>query len=69
MPGAVGRTSTIALCNATLPYARRIANKGYEQAAKEDRGLAEGINLVRGKVTYEAVASSLSLPYHSLAGA
>jgi len=66
MPGAVGRTSTIALCNATLPYARRIANKGYEQAAKEDRGLAEGINLVRGKVTYEAVASSLSLPYHPL---
>ena len=47
MPGAVGRTSTIALCNATLPYAVRIANKGYETASAEDPGLAEGINLDR----------------------
>src|SRR5262249_15410575 len=47
MPGAVGRTSTIALCNATLPYALRIANKGYERAATEDAGLAEGVNMVR----------------------
>src|SRR6266566_1468144 len=45
MPGAVGRTSTIALCNATLPYAVLIANKGYERAAAEDSGFAEGINL------------------------
>ena len=42
MPGAVGRTSTIALCNATLPYALKIANKGYEKAAAEDPGLGRG---------------------------
>ena len=42
MPGAVGRTSTIALCNATLPYALKIANKGYEKAAAEDPGFARG---------------------------
>jgi alanine dehydrogenase len=59
MPGAVGRTSTIALCNATLPYALRIANKGYEKAAAEDPGLQEGINMVRGKVVNKAVAESL----------
>src|SRR3954463_12667601 len=50
MPGAVGRTSTIALCNATQPYALRIANLGYEKAAAEDPGLGEGINLVGGRV-------------------
>jgi alanine dehydrogenase len=66
MPGAVGRTSTIALCNATLPYALRIANKGYEQAAAEDPGLAEGINLVAGRVTNPAVAEALHMPHHSL---
>src|SRR5918993_439421 len=43
MPGAVGRTSTIALCNATLPYAIKLANKGYQQAAADDPGLAEGV--------------------------
>jgi len=66
MPGAVGRTSTIALCNATLPYALRIANKGYERAAEEDPGLREGINLVEGRVTHEAVAQSLHLPFQPL---
>lgn len=66
MPGAVGRTSTIALCNATLPYALRIANKGYEQAASEDPGLAEGINLVGGRVTNSAVAESLHLKHQPL---
>src|SRR6188508_2161083 len=55
MPGAVGRTSTIALCNATLPYALRIAQKGYEKAAAEDAGLKEGINMVRGKIVNKAV--------------
>ncbi len=63
MPGAVGRTSTIALCNATLPYAVRIANKGYEQAAKEDPGFAEGFNLVGGRVTHPAVAQSLGVKH------
>ena len=66
MPGAVGRTSTNALCNATLPYAVKIANKGYEQAAAEDPGLGEGINLVGGRVTYRAVAESLHLQHQPL---
>jgi alanine dehydrogenase len=66
MPGAVGRTSTIALCNATLPYALRIASKGYEKAAAEDPGLGEGINLVGGRVTNSAVAESLHLQHQPL---
>jgi alanine dehydrogenase len=66
MPGAVGRTSTIALCNATLPYALRIANKGYEKAAADDPGLGEGINLVGGRVTNGAVAESLHLQHQPL---
>ena len=61
MPGAVGRTSTIALCNATLPYALKIASKGYEKAAAEDPGLGEGLNLVNGRVTHPAVAESLKM--------
>ena len=67
MPGAVGRTSTIALCNSTLPYAERIATNGYKSAAATDPGLAEGINMVDGKITYAAVAEALHLPYHKLA--
>jgi alanine dehydrogenase len=66
MPGAVGRTSTIALCNATLPYAIRIADKGYEKAAAEDAGLGEGINLVRGRVTNSAVAEALHMQWQPL---
>jgi alanine dehydrogenase len=66
MPGAVGRTSTIALCNATLPYAIKIANKGFEKAAAEDAGLGEGINLVRGRVTNAAVAESLHMQVQPL---
>jgi alanine dehydrogenase len=66
MPGAVGRTSTIALCNATLPYAIKLANLGYEKAAAEDPGFGEGINLVRGKVTHSAVASSFKMPHRPL---
>ena len=66
MPGAVGRTSTIALCNATLPYAIKIANKGYEKAAAEDPGLAEGINMVRGRVTNQAVAEAVHMQYQPL---
>ncbi|HWB53289.1 MAG TPA: alanine dehydrogenase [Tepidisphaeraceae bacterium] len=61
MPGAVGRTSTIALCNATLPYALKIARKGYEQAAAEDVGFAEGINMVGGRLTNQAVADSFHM--------
>jgi alanine dehydrogenase len=69
MPGAVGRTSTIALCNATLPYALRIANKGYLRAAQEDPGLAEGVNLANGRVTHSAVATSLHLQCDPLSSA
>lgn len=66
MPGAVGRTSTIALCNATLNYAVKIANKGYEATAAEDPGFAEGINLVGGRVTHSAVAESFKMPHQPL---
>jgi alanine dehydrogenase len=61
IPGAVGRTSTIALCNATLPYALRIAGQGYEKAAAEDPGFGEGINMMRGRVTNKAVADSMQM--------
>jgi alanine dehydrogenase len=66
MPGAVGRTSTIALCNATLPYALKIANAGFEKAAAGDAGLGEGINMVGGRVTNSAVAEALHMPYQAM---
>ncbi len=66
MPGAVPRTSTFALTNATLPYALALANKGFEQAIKGDKGLQEGVNTYAGKLTYEAVASSQNLEYTPL---
>lgn len=66
MPGAVPRTSTFALTNATLPYALALANKGFERAIQEDSGLAEGVNTYAGKLTYEAVATSQNLEYTSL---
>jgi alanine dehydrogenase len=66
MPGAVPRTSTFALTNATLPYALSLANKGFEKAISEDAGLAEGVNTYAGKLTYEAVAESQNLEYTPL---
>ena len=66
MPGAVPRTSTFALTNATLPYALDLANKGLEQAIKDDKGLLEGVNTFGGKLTYEAVATSQHLEYTPL---
>jgi alanine dehydrogenase len=66
MPGAVPRTSTFALTNATLPYALDLANKGFEQAIKDDAGLQEGVNTYAGKLTYEAVATSQHLEYTAL---
>jgi len=66
MPGAVPRTSTIALTNATLPYARRLANLGFVKAI-DDPGLAEGVNVYQGEITYRAVAESQSRPYTPLA--
>src|ERR1044071_6858898 len=55
MPGAVGRTSTFALCNATLAYAKAIATLGWEKAAAADAGLAEGVNIKDGQITHPAV--------------
>ena len=63
MPGAVARTSTFALTNATLPYALQIANKGWQQALKDDPGLAKGLNVYNGQVTFKAVADDQNLPY------
>ena len=67
MPGAVPRTSTFALNNATLPFALTIAGKGWRRAVAEDPHLAAGCNIVMGKVAHEAVASSLDLTYTPLA--
>ncbi|MCK6482826.1 MAG: alanine dehydrogenase [Phycisphaerae bacterium] len=66
MPGAVSRTSTFALTNATLPYALKIAGLGYREAAKADPGLAAGINMERGKLTNQAVAECFGMPYEPL---
>lgn len=63
IPGAVPRTSTLALTNATLPYAVRLANKGWRQACREDAALAQGVNMVDGKVTFPAVAEAWGLEY------
>lgn len=63
MPGAVPRTSTFALTNATLPFALALANKGFEKAVKDDAGLKEGVNTYQGGLTYEAVATSQGLTY------
>jgi alanine dehydrogenase len=63
MPGAVARTSTFALTNATLDYALQIANKGWKKAIKENDALAKGLNVVGGKVTYKAVADAIGLEH------
>ncbi len=63
MPGAVSHTSTLALTNATLPYALDLANKGWKQAVKADPALARGVNVANGKVTFAAVAEAHGLPY------
>ncbi|MGD8963360.1 MAG: alanine dehydrogenase [Desulfobacterales bacterium] len=63
MPGALPRTSTLALNNATLPYAVEIANKGWEKAMQENPQIKRGANLVKGKVTYKGVADAFGLKY------
>lgn len=63
MPGAVSRTSTLALTNVTIPYALQLANKGYAQAIRDNKPLAKGVNVIAGKVTYKAVADTHNLPY------
>ncbi|GHE03369.1 alanine dehydrogenase [Defluviimonas sp. 20V17] len=62
MPGAVARTSTIALGNATMPFMMALANKGWRKACAEDRHLMAGLNVHEGKLTYEAVGRALNLP-------
>jgi alanine dehydrogenase len=63
MPGAVPYTSTIALTNATLPYALQLANKGWKQACQDNQELKLGLNVVDGKVVYKAVAEAFNLKY------
>jgi alanine dehydrogenase len=63
MPGAVPKTSTLALTNATLPYAVEIANKGWKKAMKENKEIELGANVVQGKVTYKAVADAFGLDF------
>ena len=63
MPGAVPYTSTIALTNATLPYALQLADKGWEKACKESKELRMGLNVVKGEVVYQAVAEAFDLSY------
>ncbi|MBQ7513246.1 MAG: alanine dehydrogenase [Prevotella sp.] len=66
IPGAVPNTSTIALTNATLRYAIALADKGWQQACRDDRSLARGVNMVEGRCTYEAVARVWGLEYSPL---
>ncbi len=66
IPGIVPRTSTGALTNATLPYLLRLASQGVDEAVRADAGLAKGVNLSRGKITYRGVAEAHGLPFHSL---
>jgi alanine dehydrogenase len=63
MPGAVPRTSTFALTNATLPHALKLANHGLQEAIKGDAGLKAGVNTFAGALTYEAVAISQGREY------
>ena len=66
IPGAVPFTSTLALTNSTLPYALMLANKGWEKACAENNDLREGLNIVKGKVVYKAVADTFGLPYEEV---
>lgn len=63
MPGAVPYTSTVALTNATLPYAIQLAEKGWKQACRDNQELRLGLNVINGEVVYKAVAEAFALPY------
>jgi alanine dehydrogenase len=63
MPGGVPRTSTLALTNATFPYAHRLARMGWKEACRQDPALARGLNVVNGKITYPGVAEAFELEY------
>jgi alanine dehydrogenase len=64
MPGGVPRTSTLALTNATLPYALQLANKGWKRALKENPALLKGLNVTDGKITYAGVAEAFGMELH-----
>ena len=66
MPGAVPYTSTLALTNATLPYALQLANKSWKKACKDNRELALGLNIINGEVVYEAVADAFGLNFTAM---
>ncbi|GET30775.1 alanine dehydrogenase [Prolixibacter sp. SD074] len=66
MPGAVPRTSTLALTNATLPHAIDLAEKGWKQACREDNSLKKGLNVIDGKVVYKGVAEAFGLTYYDV---
>ncbi len=67
MPGAVGRTSTFALCNATLPYVMQLATRGIDDAVHNVSAITESANILAGKVTYLPVAETFDMPYHPIA--
>ncbi len=64
MPGAVARTSTYALTQATLPYTLKLADKGWREALREDRFFRAGLNVAEGQITHQAVAEALNQPFH-----
>ena len=66
MPGAVPRTSTLALTNATLPYAVKIANKGWKNAMRDNLDIKLGANVVSGNITYRSVAEAFNMDYVSI---
>jgi alanine dehydrogenase len=66
MPGGVPITATMALTNATLPYVEAIADNGLRAAVGADRALARGVNVLEGKITYEAIAEAHGLEFTSL---
>jgi alanine dehydrogenase len=68
MPGAVGRTSTYALCNATLPYVLQLAGQGVERAAAESGAIRSGVNVLHGRLVQPAVAAAFGLPCEKLPG-
>ena len=67
MPGGVPRTSTLALTNATLPYALSLAGKGWRAACSDDRALGLGVNVAEGKVAYPRVAEAFGMELHDVA--
>lgn len=68
MPGAVGRTSTFALCNVTLPWVLQLAKRGIDEAARDLPPIASAINIRRGDITNRAVADTFGMPYKPLIG-